>query len=444
MGVHERAVILSTGDEIVIGQLQDSNARFLADRLTSLGIRVLEHAAVGDDRALLAATIRRLAESAHLVIMSGGLGPTEGDLTRPAVCDVLGAPLVTDESAFDALRQLLAKRGREVTERQARQAQRPAPARCLPNPFGTAPGLHVPIPVAADHQTADLFCLPGPPGELRPMFESSVVSALRPAPGVRIITRLLYAVGVPEADAVTRLGDLTRRDRNPLVGITASGGVLTLRIRYEGDAPAGHAAALVADAERAARSALGDHIFGSGEQTLPSVVLDQLKARGRSLAVVESCTGGLLGQLVTAVSGSSAAFVGGWLTYSNALKARLVGVPAEMLAAHGAVSEPVARAMALGGLERSGADHALAVTGIAGPDGGSAQKPVGTAWIAHAWREPNGAEADARLFRFTGDREDVRQRAARTALAMLYFALAAPGPIRRAGTLLWQVPPGVR
>lgn len=438
-GLHDRASILSTGDEIVIGQLQDTNARYLAEQLTARGVRCVEHAAVGDDRGTLVEAIRRLAERSPLVIMSGGLGPTEGDLTRPALAEVMADQLVIDDDAAAALRALLAKRGRDATERQMRQAQRPSRAACLPNGFGTAAGLRALVPVAAPHGVSEVFCLPGPPGELRPMFEREVLPRLNVPAGMRIITRLLHVIGVAEAEAVTRLGELTKRGRNPLVGITASGGVLTMRIRYEGDAPEPEATAQVDEAERLVRAALGPAVFGRCHDTLASVVIARLKARGRRLAVVESCTGGLLGSLLTAVPGSSAAFTGGWITYSNQAKERDVGVPNATLRDHGAVSGPVASAMALGGLERSEAEHCVAITGIAGPDGGSEAKPVGTVWIAHAWREADRADVDARLFRFTGDRDDVRGRSARAALALVYFALAADAGVSRGGPLLWEI-----
>ena len=442
--MHDRASILSTGDEIVIGQLQDTNACYLAQQLTARGVRCVEHAAVGDDRATLVAAIRRLAEHSPLVIMSGGLGPTEGDLTRPALAQVMADQLVTDDAAAAALRAMLAKRGREANDHQMRQAQRPSRATCLSNSFGTAAGLRAIVQVAAPHGVSEVFCLPGPPGELRPMFEREVLPRLNVPPGMRIITRLLHVVGVPEAEAVTRMGDLTRRTRNPLVGITASGGVLTLRIRYEGDAPELAATAQVDEAERLVRAALGSTVFGRGEDTLASVVLDRLKARSRRMAVVESCSGGLLASLLTAVPGSSASFTGGWITYSNQAKERDVGVPNATLREHGAVSGPVATAMALGGLERSCTDHCVAITGIAGPDGGSEAKPVGTVWIAHAWRDAGRTEVDARLFRFTGDRDDVRGRSARAALALVYFALTADAGIARSGPLLWEMPTGSR
>ncbi len=434
---HSHAAILSTGDEVVLGQILDRNSQWLASQLVDLGVMPTQLAAVPDDLDALTAAIRRLAEAAPLVVMTGGLGPTEGDLTRPALARVLGCEQVVDQTALADLRAMLERRGRVMSERQARQAQRPDLARCLPNALGTAPGLHARVPVAADHGYCDVFCLPGPPGELRPMWAGQVVPALRLRPGHIVRTRLLQIVGVPEADAVTRLGDLTKRDRaaagdRPLVGITASGGVLTLRMRYEGGADPARAEALLDSDEAAVRAALGDHVVARSPATLVSAVLDELAARNRTLAVAESCTGGGLGGLITEVPGASAAFAGGWITYSNALKSSLLGVDPALIERHGAVSGEVASAMASGALQRAPADHALAISGVAGPAGGSSDKPVGTIWIAHAAK---GAPADARRFVIPGDREDIRARAARTALAMLWFHLKTGGP---GPALLWQ------
>jgi nicotinamide-nucleotide amidase len=445
MSFHTHACILSTGDEIITGQLLDTNSRYLAEQLTSLGISIVEFAAIPDDLDALVHTLRRLASRAPLLIMSGGLGPTEGDLTRHALAVATGQGLVTDEAALRHLTAWLAGRGRTMNERQARQALRPSGATCLPNAVGTAPGLHSridsPTPGAAG---TDVFCLPGPPGELSSMWLASVVPMLRPEPSRVVATRLLHVVGIPEADLVTRLGPIMKRDRVPLIGVTASQGVLTLRLRMAASTGSAQAEQALDADEATLGELLGDHLFGRGQETLPAVVLSTLRARHQTLATVESCTGGLLGALLTAIPGSSASFAGGLLTYSNELKTRLAGVDPALIAAHGAVSEQVASAMAAGGLHATGAHHAVAITGIAGPDGGSPAKPVGTVCIAHAWQSKSSTSGpaapvsvDVRRFRFTGDRDDIRQRAARTGLAMVYFQLF--GRPLSEPRLLWQL-----
>ncbi len=452
--IHSTAILLASGDEILTGQLLDTNTQWLADRLVGLGIMPIEFAAAPDDLPRLVALIRLAAAAAPLVILTGGLGPTDGDLTRQALAEVLGEPLVPDESAEHAIRTLLSRRGRETTPRQLRQAQRPSSAQCLPNSNGTAPGLHAALlspHSSSPHSSSDVFCLPGPPGELRPMFEREVLPRLRPDPNHVVLTRLLYVIGMPEADCVDRLGALTRRERTPgvpLVGITASGGILTIRIRSEGPGPRDAALDAVDQTEGRIRESLGHHVLAirdadTGAAALARSTINTLAAgkTPRTLAVVESCTGGKLGEMITAIPGSSSVFLGGHITYSNDLKIRL-GVNPETLKAHGAVSPQTAREMALAGLAATGADLALAITGIAGPDGGTPTKPVGTVHIALAGGPPlrGGSSADqptiiSKHFLFTGDREDIRTRAASSALTMLHFTHHGPPLTPR---LLWE------
>lgn len=429
--LHTHAAILSTGDELVMGQLQDSNTRWLAERLTERGIRVAEGAVVGDDAGALVATLRRLCSAAPLVVMSGGLGATDGDLTRQAVCTLTGDTLITDAAAAASLGAYLRSRGRELTARQLRQAQRPSRSEPLINSVGTAPGLHAVV------GSTDLFCLPGPPGELRPMWRDHVAPLLRPDPSHAVRAHLLYAAGIAEADAADRLKALTVRGSDVTVNMTASGGILTIRARAEGLQTA-ELSARFEQTLAAVRDALGRHRFAEAPasdappvEALCRAVLEALKDRGETLATVESCTGGMLGQLLTAIPGSSASYSGGLVTYSNELKTVFASVPASTLDAHGAVSRQTALAMAEGALRRTGAHHALSITGVAGPDGGSAEKPVGTVWIA---RVSASLPADVRCFRFTGDRADVRARSCSGALTMLLFALKGAEP----GRLLWQ------
>lgn len=449
--VHDRAAIVSSGDEIITGQLLDTNAHWIAQRLLDRGIIAAERATIGDDAAEIASTLGRLAARFPLVVMTGGLGPTEGDLTRQGLAVAMGEGLVRDEAAHGALAALLARRGRELTELQARQAMRPVSARCLPNAHGTAPGLWARLAGAGGGGAAgaDVICLPGPPGELKPMWVGSVEPLLRPPPGVSVATRLLRVVAMPEAEAVRRLGALMARDRDPLVGVTASAGVLTLRMRARSVGGAGSAATAEAalDADEAAiRSALGDHVLPGRPESVAAGVVQRLAGLGRRLAVAESCTGGLLGATLAEVPGASAVFVGGWVCYANERKVNDLRVPESELMGHGAVSAVVARRMASGALEGAGADHALSITGIAGPEGGSAEKPVGTVFIGHAWRE--GAPGvgvgrvggvEVRRFLFPGGREDVRARAAQAALAMVHLSVCGSG-----AAMIWQLGPAER
>lgn len=434
---HTHAAILSTGDELVMGQLQDTNARWLAERLTRRGIRVIETRIVGDQLEDLVEAMKQLCQRAPLIVMSGGLGATDGDLTRQAICSLTGDELVNDQAAADRLISYLNSRGRAVTQRQLRQAQRPAKATCLSNTVGTAPGLHV------RHGGSDVYCLPGPSGELRPMWDAHVEPRLRPDPARSVTSRLLYATGLPEADAADLVKDLTARGQRITVNLTASGGILTVRTRAEGE-PTHELLAQYEQVLQTIRSRLGRYCFGDAaasdtpaNQLLCASVLNQLKERHSTLATIESCTGGMLGQILTAVPGSSAAYTGGLVTYSNLLKQNLASVPPDLIAAHGAVSEQTAKAMATGGLSATGAGYALSITGVAGPEGGSADKPVGTVWIGLASGVPCSSTVQTRCFRFPGDRNDVRTRACTSALTMLFFALSGTEP----GRLLWQTVP---
>lgn len=455
---HTRAVIISSGDEILLGQLLDTNAQRIASALVSRSVLPIEHISIPDSLPAIVTALRRAAQLAPLVILSGGLGPTDGDLTRAALAELTGDPLVLDSHAQAAIAALLAKRGRAMTPRQERQAYRPSRATCLPNHLGTAPGLHM------LHENVDIFALPGPPGELIPMLDREVMPRLRTDPTRTVITQLAHIVGIPEADCVTRLGDLTKRTNMPLVGITASGGILTLRIRYEGNAPQAQAQQLITETITIARQKLGDHLVfppgcldascldafpssqkpssnltsrahsaAPGSELLIRTLLGHLIHNNQTLATAESCTGGMLGELITAVPGSSAAYLGGFVTYANTLKEH-IGVDPTTLQHHGAVSAPVAEQMATRARQGTTATFALAITGIAGPEGGTPDKPVGTVHIGIA--TPDGTHS--RHFLFTGDREDIRRRAAISALTMLYFHLKghAPGTPR----LLWELP----
>lgn len=431
MQAHDRAAILSIGDELAIGQSLDTNAMWLADRLTAMGIRIVEHRTVADDLAGITATITELAARVPAVIATGGLGPTADDLTRQALADAMGEALVEDAEALQVLEELEHLRKRVLTPERRSQALRPASASCIANPTGSAPGL------AAKVGACDVFCLPGPPREMHPMFETTVVPALHPPEGRVVRTRILRTFGLPESDVAARLGSLMGRDRNPLVGTTASGGIVSIRIRAEGDAAWADAA--MQESEAAARAAAGEFVFAEGEVALAAAVLDLLRAKDETVVVAESCTGGLVGAMISAIPGASDCFFGGWITYANSMKYAALGVSMDQLdGPPGAVSKETARAMALGALhEHPPAHHALAITGIAGPGGGSKDKPVGTVCIARASRHEadEHPRVDVRVFRISGDRDDVRERAAITALGMLWHHLAHGNTPR----LVWEV-----
>jgi nicotinamide-nucleotide amidase len=408
---HATAAILSIGDELTLGQKLDTNAQWLSIQLSDRGVMPMLHVTVSDGLDGLATRIESLAKCYDLLVMTGGLGPTADDLTRHALAQASGDQMVEDSDSLAALIARFDNAGLVMAEANRVQAQRPSSAACIENPMGTAPGLHAVI------GNTDVFCLPGPPSENQPMFLNHVAPLLRPER--LVLTRILPTVGMGESAMADCLNELMDRDRNPLIGTTASSSVVSVRLRYEGkDSYEGKR--LLDESESLVRCKIGDHVFSSVDQSLAKTVVDLLLAQGATLSTVESCTGGMIGQRITDIAGSSAAYLGGFVTYTNQLKVQQVGVQQNTLDKHGAVSRDVCEQMVLGGRDETGSDYAISVTGIAGPGGGSAEKPIGTVWIGLVG--PDGSE-DLRRFRFTGDRDQVRNRAATMALAMLWGML---------------------
>jgi len=406
-----QAVILAVGDELTGGLKVDTNSAALSARLAARGIATVRHETVGDDLASLAVALRRAAGDADVIIVTGGLGPTEDDLTRHALADALGVDLIADARSLERIAGFFAARGRPMSDNNRRQALIPAGAEAIDNDAGTAPG------IAARLGAADVFVLPGPPGEMTPMFDRSIAPRL-PQAGA-IVRRRWHCFGAGESNIAERIADLMVRGRNPQVGTTASGGVITVHVVARSATVADACAAAEADAGEVA-SRLGTLIFGADGQTLPEVVGAALAAAEQTLATAESCTGGMIGELITGVPGASAWFRGGVVAYSNAAKTDLLGVEPDLIAAHGAVSEPVAAAMAEGARRALGADWSVAVTGVAGPGGGSDDKPVGLVFIAVA----SAGGAAVHRYSFAGARDAVRRRAALTALNHLRLAVA--------------------
>lgn len=417
------AVILSIGDELTLGQKLDTNSAYLSAQLAALGVSTRWHQTVADDLTMLRQVIASTISSADLVLLTGGLGPTADDLTRQALAEALGQPLVRDDESLRAIEAFFLAMGRDMPAINAVQAMRPKNARMIPNTHGTAPG------VAVSHQGAHLFAMPGPPSEMKPMFLDAVVPAIQAiigdraktgaAPARVILTKTLHAFGWGESRIAQTLGELMQRDRNPCVGTTVSDSIVSVRLRCE------HHEAQIAERELAqtaqqVRQRLGAVVFGQEEQTLAQALASLLIEKKLTLATAESCTGGLLGEMLTRIPGSSAYYLGGWTTYADEMKIDQLGVNAKLLQTHGAVSEPVALAMAQGAQKRSGSDLAVAITGVAGPSGGGANKPVGLIWIALAQADQ---QARALCFHFPGGRDKVRDRAAKAALQMMRLHL---------------------
>lgn len=409
------AIILSIGDELVLGQTVDTNSAWLSAQLARHGIGTLYHQTIADDQPAIVAAIRAAAGAGDLVIVSGGLGPTEDDLTRQALAEVMGSPLVPDAASLNALEAYFARRQRAMPPSNRIQAMRPADAACIPNSCGTAPGL------LARVDRATLYVTPGVPREMFAMFEQSIlpdIQRLHPSRGV-ILTTKVNTFGMGESWIGEALGDLMHRGRNPKVGTTVAGGIVSVRVRSE--FPTVPRAQSELDATvKAIEDRLGACVFGHDDQSLQQSLVKALDARRMTIATAESCTGGLIGQLITDVPGSSRVYVGGWITYSNPLKQCLLGVPEQVLAEHGAVSPAVAQAMAQGALGFAAANVAIGITGIAGPDGGTPDKPVGLVYLALAFRTDGDAHA-TQTWRLDliGDRDTIRDRAAKCALHLV-------------------------
>jgi nicotinamide-nucleotide amidase len=412
------AIILSIGDELVLGQTVDTNSAWLSARLASLGWAVAAHVTVADDQRAIEAAVRQAAAACDFLLINGGLGPTADDLTRQAVAAAMNQPLELNSEWLGKLEGFFLSRGRKMPEINRIQAMIPRGARLIENSAGTAPGIAGEIRVG--EKTCRIFVMPGVPKEMKLMFDSFVAPKLagNGRHGV-ILSRTLHTFGIGESVVAEKLGSLMDRDRNPSVGTTVSAGIVSLRInaRFGDTGRAGEELEKVAEA---CRTALGNLIYGQDGQTLQEVVGKMLLAKPpRRVSVAESCTGGLLGKMLTDVPGSSAYFSRGWITYSDDAKHDLLGVSQATLQEHSAVSEATAIEMAAGARKNSGADIALSITGIAGPDGDSSGKPVGTVYIGLA----HAGGTWAREFHFPGDREMIRDRAAKMALALLRFHL---------------------
>lgn len=410
-----KAVILAVGSEMLTPTKTDTNSLYITGVLNALGIDVAYKGIVGDDRAELAAQVSQALSRYRIVVLTGGLGPTEDDLTREVVAGVLGRPLREDAALVEHIRARFTVRGLAMPEVNRRQAQVPDGALVLDNPRGSAPGLWI------EADDAVVALLPGPPREMRPMMDGVVRDRLAALAGPqRLLRRVVRVVGRTESQVEQRvqaLYDPWRRQQPPIdATILASPGLIELHLTTQvSDVDAGARALDAAVAELDAR--LGADLVSRHGESLEMVVGELLRARGWRIALAESCTGGLATSRLTDVPGSSDYVDRAAVVYSNASKQEMLGVPPAIIAAHGAVSEPVVRALAEGVLARGPADVAVAITGVAGPGGGTDDKPVGTVWFAVALREP--ARTDAVVCRFLGGREMVKQFAAITAVDLV-------------------------
>lgn len=418
-----QAGILSIGDELALGQTVDTNSAYISAALASCGVSTLLHQTVADDLSPMVDAIHYCSNRVDLLIISGGIGPTADDMTRQALADAMGEQLVIDEESIAEIASFFEKRSRVMPDANRVQAYRPQTASMIPNHCGTAPGL------VATLNKATCFVMPGVPSEMKAMYAQAVEPWLdnhAPTETRRVIrTTKINTFGVGESTVAQILGNLMQRDQNPTIGTTVSNGIVSVRIRSEFPTTT-EADQQLANAMQHVESHLGTIVFGNNEDTLQQDLVKRLSEKQATVATAESCTGGLIGKLITDIAGSSNVYAGGWVTYSNKMKTAQLGVAENLFIEHGAVSEPVAIAMARGALERSGADLAISITGIAGPGGGSDEKPVGTVWLGLAYRQDaTDASIQTQAFRYIipGDRSMIRDRAAKAALQILRLHL---------------------
>lgn len=403
------AEIVAVGSEMLTPERLDTNSLYLTGVLNDLGIEVVSKFVVGDHLGRLASTVRMALSRSEIVILSGGLGPTEDDLTRDAVAQALDRKLVYHPEIAEALEERFARLNRKMAEVNKRQAFVIEGATILPNERGTAPGQWL------EESGAALMLLPGPPHELKAMFERQCLPRIaRIAPQQVIRTLQFRVAGMGESDLDQLIAPVYRKYENPATTILAAAGDIQIHLRAR-CATAAEADALLAEVGAPIELLLGDRIYSRNGDPLDVVVGNLLRQNHATVSVAESCTGGLLGERLTATAGSSDYFIGGFLTYSNEMKIELLGVPPETLAAHGAVSKETAEAMATGARRRTHSTYAVSITGIAGPAGGSEAKPVGTTYIGIA--DAAGAEVHRR--QFLGDRTRIRAFAAQLALDFL-------------------------
>jgi nicotinamide-nucleotide amidase len=404
--------IVTIGTELLLGHTTDTNGGWLGARLAAEGFVVARRTAVADDETAMTAAITEALQRTGIVICTGGLGPTTDDFTKPVVASIYGRDIVLDEDWLQVVKQRFEQRGITMPAINRNQAEVPAGARLFHNTRGSAPGILI-----EDDTIGTTILLPGVPFEMRGLMEEHVVSYLRERfqPGAPIIERWIRTAGIAESAIAERVADVVESVKPLAVSFLPSAFGEDIRITSWGDYDREEADRRLADAQRRISETLVPYVYAQDKHDLAAIAGNALKERGLALALAESCTGGLLAQRITSIPGSSEFFLGSIVTYANSAKVKHLNVRDETLQEFGAVSEQCAREMARGALRAFNADVALSITGIAGPGGGSEQKPVGTVWIGIATLD----DVDAKLYRFGGDRDEIRTRSSQAALAWL-------------------------
>ncbi|MBQ9989945.1 MAG: competence/damage-inducible protein A [Lachnospiraceae bacterium] len=400
--------LISVGTELLLGNIVNTNAAFLAEQCAALGLSCFYQTVVGDNAERLCETIEKALERSDVLILSGGLGPTQDDITRDMVAKVLGKDLVLDEHSKERIRLFFAGRGQSIPDNNWRQAYKPDGAVVIDNENGTAPGLIL------SEKGKHIFLLPGPPNELKPMFTEQMMPYLQKLEEAVIFSVTVKLCGIGESQAETDILDLLEGQTNPTMAPYAKTGEVHLRVTAKA-VTEGEARRLVQPMVEELKNRFGHKVYTTQEEvTLEQAVAELVRERGWKLATAESCTGGMLAARLTRVPGVSAVFETGLVTYANETKSALLGVKEDTLSAFGAVSPETAREMAEGLAERGGAEVALSITGIAGPDGGSADKPVGLVYIGCRVKD----KTVVKECRFGGSREKIRESSVAAALTL--------------------------
>ena len=406
-----RAELISTGTELLLGQILNTNARFLGQRLARLGIDVYFQTTVGDNNIRLAEAFNAALERADLILVTGGLGPTMDDLTKETIAGIMGLEMLLDDDSLARVEEFFKIRGRKMPEANKKQALIPKGALVIPNKRGTAPGAII------DNAGKTIVILPGPPVEMQPMFTKTVEPYLKKKLGRGssvIVSRILRILGMGESTVEERIKDLVDEQTNPTIAFLAPQGEVFVRLTAKAGTEA-EAGKMIGKFEKEIKKRLGDYVYGTDDDTMEQVVAGLLRKRGLTVSTAESCTGGLVAKRLTDIPGVSENFMYGIVSYADAAKTQLLGVPPEVLEKHGAVSEETAIEMVRGVRQVCGTDLAVAITGIAGPAGGTPEKPVGLVYIGFADHDTTIVQR----YIFAGDREVIRWQTANVALNML-------------------------
>lgn len=415
----KKAYIISTGTELLLGTTMDTNSVFLSEKLAENGIRVVAKSVVGDNEESIRRAFQLGLQSADLVVSSGGMGPTLDDLTKTIACDAMGCKMELVEEEVNRLKDFFARRKRPMPESNLRQAMFPPEAVILKNPLGTAPGMYL----RKDEKI--IVLLPGPPREMMPMFTNEVLPLLIKDFGPecnRAIMRTIKVLGPGESQVDKILAEIIEDPRGCSLALLAKDGEVHIKVTAEGAEESASNLILDEICDKIIAK-MGESVFGFDEDTLVSIVADLLVKKGQKIALAESCTGGLLAKMISDLPGSSRYFWGSVTSYSNEAKQVFLGVKKETLEQFGAVSPETANEMATGIREKSGSDYGIAITGIAGPDGGTDTKPVGLVYIALA----DDKECQVKEMHFVGGRDGIRMLSARTALDILRRKLLSKG-----------------